>query len=391
MVRHGSSSSGEIRPAQPTAETGPVLHGSGGVEDPGVDRERVERLRAQEQVATDEGLKEARETIREAVGGQKDRVKPDKKSQETIDSEKETRDKRKQEVLAASNLNGKTDYEILGITTDSTPEGIRAAYRILAKKHHPDYGGDPANFRTVNGAYQRLYQQGKSQSKRSPGYSGDSGRYESAHSSGYKDDSRSGSYESREKADWGYDFWQRRPYSESDLNWARGMHDLHQRVQNFHNLVAQNKEGLSNALTVVPTTHELVTELAVMEPEQPVPFTTTEVVAGTLLTSILALQGLSGQERQQALHNLPLSEEWKTILNSELLLKDRYLPMIRTYQQNPQNTDLSEVLKAVQQLQRIGLDVAPLRNPDGSTDQVDLFDLREELEAQVQSQDELRR
>ena len=34
-------------------------------------------------------------------------------------------------------------YEVLQVSPRAEPEVVRAAYRILARKYHPDLGGDP--------------------------------------------------------------------------------------------------------------------------------------------------------------------------------------------------------------------------------------------------------
>lgn len=44
-------------------------------------------------------------------------------------------------------------YAILGVSTTSNPAQIKGAYRRLAKKHHPDKGGDPAIFGEISRAY----------------------------------------------------------------------------------------------------------------------------------------------------------------------------------------------------------------------------------------------
>lgn len=44
-------------------------------------------------------------------------------------------------------------YEALGIGRDAGQAQVRAAYRSLARRHHPDAGGDPAAFRRVAEAY----------------------------------------------------------------------------------------------------------------------------------------------------------------------------------------------------------------------------------------------
>ena len=47
-------------------------------------------------------------------------------------------------------------YSILAIRPDASPEEIRAAYRRLAKRHHPDVGGESIAFRAVQEAYDAL-------------------------------------------------------------------------------------------------------------------------------------------------------------------------------------------------------------------------------------------
>ena len=47
-------------------------------------------------------------------------------------------------------------YSILEIERTSTPEQIKTAYRKLARKHHPDKGGDPEKFKKISEAYSIL-------------------------------------------------------------------------------------------------------------------------------------------------------------------------------------------------------------------------------------------
>lgn len=44
-------------------------------------------------------------------------------------------------------------YEILQVHRKAEPEVIRAAYRALARKHHPDFGGEPARMVAITQAY----------------------------------------------------------------------------------------------------------------------------------------------------------------------------------------------------------------------------------------------
>lgn len=47
-------------------------------------------------------------------------------------------------------------YEVLGVGEDATDEQIRARWRELLGKLHPDRGGDPATFRVVKAAYEQI-------------------------------------------------------------------------------------------------------------------------------------------------------------------------------------------------------------------------------------------
>ncbi len=47
-------------------------------------------------------------------------------------------------------------YAVLGVKPDATNREIKSAYRRLAKKHHPDTGGDVNKFREITEAYNAL-------------------------------------------------------------------------------------------------------------------------------------------------------------------------------------------------------------------------------------------
>jgi curved DNA-binding protein CbpA len=44
-------------------------------------------------------------------------------------------------------------YEVLQVRQGAEPEVIRAAYRALARKHHPDFGGSPERMAMINDAW----------------------------------------------------------------------------------------------------------------------------------------------------------------------------------------------------------------------------------------------
>jgi len=49
-----------------------------------------------------------------------------------------------------------THYEVLGVDVAASPEEVRSAYRLAARDHHPDAGGDPVRMRDLNAAWHVL-------------------------------------------------------------------------------------------------------------------------------------------------------------------------------------------------------------------------------------------
>ena len=47
-------------------------------------------------------------------------------------------------------------YDILGVKKDASEDDIKRAFRRLARKHHPDAGGDEEKFKEINEAYEVL-------------------------------------------------------------------------------------------------------------------------------------------------------------------------------------------------------------------------------------------
>lgn len=53
-------------------------------------------------------------------------------------------------------LNHIDPWSVLGVKRDASADDIKAAYRRLARDHHPDLGGDPDRFIEIQNAYQQL-------------------------------------------------------------------------------------------------------------------------------------------------------------------------------------------------------------------------------------------
>lgn len=47
-------------------------------------------------------------------------------------------------------------YRLLGVSSTAHWDEVERAYRLKAKKHHPDLGGDEDAMRTLNEAYTRI-------------------------------------------------------------------------------------------------------------------------------------------------------------------------------------------------------------------------------------------
>jgi len=47
-------------------------------------------------------------------------------------------------------------YELLGVDRRASADEIKIAFRLRAKKMHPDTGGDPEEFRQISEAYEIL-------------------------------------------------------------------------------------------------------------------------------------------------------------------------------------------------------------------------------------------
>ena len=68
-------------------------------------------------------------------------------------------------------------YQLLGVNRNSSPEEIKKAYRRLAMKHHPDKGGNEAEFKKINEAYAVLSDDEKKSQYDNPSYYQTSDRF----------------------------------------------------------------------------------------------------------------------------------------------------------------------------------------------------------------------
>ena len=50
----------------------------------------------------------------------------------------------------------KNYYDMLGVSEDASSDQIKKAFKEIAKKEHPDRGGDEARFKEANEAYDTL-------------------------------------------------------------------------------------------------------------------------------------------------------------------------------------------------------------------------------------------
>lgn len=80
-----------------------------------------------------------------------------------------------------------THYEVLGLHPSATSDVVEAVYRALAKKHHPDKGGDKSTMARINEAHAVLSDPKKRRAyDRTMGSPNGSGqRHEQRHTEGF--------------------------------------------------------------------------------------------------------------------------------------------------------------------------------------------------------------
>ncbi len=49
-----------------------------------------------------------------------------------------------------------SDYDILGVSPNASDDEVKAAFRKMALKYHPDQGGSPDKFKQIHDAYERI-------------------------------------------------------------------------------------------------------------------------------------------------------------------------------------------------------------------------------------------
>ncbi|MDD4222634.1 MAG: DnaJ domain-containing protein, partial [Candidatus Methanomethylophilus sp.] len=77
-------------------------------------------------------------------------------------------------------------YEVLGLSKDATPDEIKKAYRMLAKKYHPDVSTEPkdvaeAKFKEISEAYEVLSDSQKRQLYDQYGHAGVDSQFSGGH------------------------------------------------------------------------------------------------------------------------------------------------------------------------------------------------------------------
>ena len=68
-------------------------------------------------------------------------------------------------------------YDILGVQKNASEDEIRNAYRKLARKNHPDKGGDKDTFQKIQEAYETLSNPEKKSNYDNPGFNGFNGNF----------------------------------------------------------------------------------------------------------------------------------------------------------------------------------------------------------------------
>jgi hypothetical protein len=58
--------------------------------------------------------------------------------------------------MSPEDFSGRSAYEVLGVSFDADTATLKAAWRRAARRTHPDYGGDAAEFRRVSMAWQLI-------------------------------------------------------------------------------------------------------------------------------------------------------------------------------------------------------------------------------------------
>lgn len=123
-----------------------------------IQRQLEEQQREAQRLQRQREQEEALRRLYEQMEQEKERIRREYARQHTKNRERYNQYNQQERKYSGGTTTDKlrTAYKILGITPTRDTDIIRKAYRDMAKKHHPDTGGDEQRFITIKEAYDLL-------------------------------------------------------------------------------------------------------------------------------------------------------------------------------------------------------------------------------------------